>query len=138
MTLSYGRVGDWYVVCTQDRFFERCLDAQAGRRERLEGSAELREMGVREVGSPLLTLVVRPQPLAAHLQGWVAHWQAVRPEVADAARVQPQKVEGRVIQGATVLAEVLRHFRSVSMQAYRDGEDLLRAEVAIRRAKIGE
>ena len=53
---------------------------------------------------------------------------------ADAARVQPRKVEGRVIQGATILSQALRHFKSVSVQAYREGEDLLRAEVALRRA----
>ncbi|XAL99681.1 hypothetical protein OT109_19140 [Phycisphaeraceae bacterium D3-23] len=67
MQVVYGRVGDYYVVCTQELFFQQCIDAErAGEpfQMRLEGPVhELAQ-------TPILAVTVRPDGFADLLRTW--------------------------------------------------------------------
>jgi len=65
--LVYGQVGDYYVFCTQEQFFKRCVDANAGgqaMRIDVEGPAH------RLATTPVLAMTGRPDRFASLLGSW--------------------------------------------------------------------
>lgn len=66
--LVYGRVGDYYIVCTQEAFFKQCVDANAGglpARMRQEGAGH--PMAV----APIMAFTGRPDGLGQLLRTWL-------------------------------------------------------------------
>lgn len=133
VTLTYGRVGDWYIVCTHDDFFTQCIDADLDSARKLTASDAFTRMPVKDREAPVATAVLRPKALAAHIETWLSHWKEVRPDlVASSAKPEPASPEAHLIRGAGILSGLLDHYQSMSLQAYRDG-DAIAAEAAIIR-----
>lgn len=65
--LVYGRVGDYFVFCTQENFFKQCVDANAGgqaMRMSVEGKAH------RLAVTPVLAMTGKPDGFATMLLSW--------------------------------------------------------------------
>lgn len=65
--LVYGQVGDYYVFCTQEAFFKRCVDANAG------GNAvriPVERRAHRLAKTPVLAMTGRPSGLGRLMRSW--------------------------------------------------------------------
>jgi len=62
--IAYGRIGDWYVVCSQETLFRQCVRAHLGDAPRLKDSDRFREFAVADKPELLLTGVVHSGQLA--------------------------------------------------------------------------
>jgi hypothetical protein len=65
--IVYGQVGEYYVVCTQEEFFKKCVDANAGgkpMRIEVEGPAH------RLAKTPVLAMTARPDGFGGLLLSW--------------------------------------------------------------------
>ena len=124
LNLSYGRIGDWYVLCSQDQFFKQCIDADQNPSKNLASFAEFKAMALEAHDRPILTAILRPSALAAHVKTWLAHWEKVRPEVMKNASLESETMEGQLVHVARLGVGLLEHYKSVSVQAYREGQDM--------------
>jgi hypothetical protein len=125
VTLSYGPVGDWYIVCTQDQFFRQCIDASLDSTTSLIASRAFTSMPLKNHEGTIVTAVLRPAALSAHVNTWLAHWKQVRPQVIEASTAaDPGTPEAQLVRGARIVAGLLDHYQSMSLQAYRDGDGI--------------
>ncbi|MEX2213788.1 MAG: hypothetical protein WD768_06660 [Phycisphaeraceae bacterium] len=127
INLAYGRVGDWYILCTQDKFFTQCIDADRDPSLSLASFAEFKAMPLKAHERPILTAILRPSALAAHVNTWLTHWEKVRPQVVQQATQASQasdNPEVRLVQFARIAVGLMDHYQSVSVQAYREGEGM--------------
>lgn len=67
INLAYGRVGDYYVICTNDHFFKQCIDADRGATATLIESAPFKAMPLTGHDAPVATLFVRTEIGRAHV-----------------------------------------------------------------------
>lgn len=134
LTLTYGRVGDWYVICTQDQFYKQCIDSHLDSTQSLIASRPFTSMGLKNHGEPIATAVLKPSALAAHMETWVAHWKKVRPQVVEASdALEPTTPEAQLVRGARIISGLLDHYQSMSLQAYRDGEGIAAQADVVRK-----
>jgi len=109
LTLTYGRIGNWYVVCTHDWFFRQCIDADADPKRRLTANAAFAAMPLSDVRDPVMTAMLRGPAAAAHLRTWVRYWQAADRDNA----MQDMTTH------AAGLVEVLDGYQSLTAQFYK-------------------
>ena len=125
MNLAFGQVGNWYLICTQDQYFKATIDANENAALQLSESPAFKAMNLTHHKKPILTAVLQPKMLATHVNSWLAHWAKVRPQVIKAANSQvPSSPEAKIIKGVRITAGLLEHYKSMSIQAYQDGEQL--------------
>lgn len=132
--VSFGRVGDWYVVATNAQFFRWTIDAHGDEAARLTEAADLERMNLVPRDRPVLTSFTRTPELAAHFQSWLDHIDARAPHwTRDADRMEPQTEAGRAIKGLTLLSGILDYYESASVQVFGEDEETLRATATLRR-----
>ncbi|MEX2671796.1 MAG: hypothetical protein WD294_06765 [Phycisphaeraceae bacterium] len=133
--VSFGRIGDWYVVTTNAQYFEWCINADSDNAWRIDTSADVTKMNLAAPERPIATSFLRAPELAAHVRTWVAYAGAREPQwLDDAERDEPNTKPGRVIKGLTLLAGVLDHYEGMSVQVYGgEEEDTLRANALLQR-----
>ncbi len=131
--IAYGRVGDYYVICTHEAYFKQCLDTlKAG--EKLGDAADVKAMGLKESASPIGTGLLRPGLLAAHVQTWLSRIEKDHPELTEQSKLpEPPEGPARGLKAARVLSGVLRYYKGMNMQLTRDGEGVLRGQINIQR-----
>ena len=133
LSLSYGRIGQWYVICTQDQFFQQCIDANLNPTSSLTASGPFAAMGLKNRQAPVFTAVLKPGDLAAHMETWHSHWQKVRPQVVEASQAMlPVSPEAQLVRGARIISGLLAHYESMSLQAFREG-DVIAAQADVVR-----
>ena len=135
MTISYGRIGDFFVVCTQDEFFKDCIDAHDDSTKSLIATKDFSTMALKDHKSPVVSFVLRPQELSSQINSLLAYWKRVRPAVYESAMLNPKRPEGKMIHGTHLLSGLLGHFQGVSVQSYLDDEQVLHADLNIARQK---
>lgn len=65
--IVYGQIGDYYVICTQEVFFKRCVDANAaGRNMRIEIEGPTHRLAK----TPVMAMTARPDGFGALLLSW--------------------------------------------------------------------
>ncbi len=134
LSLSYGRVGDWYVICTQDQFFQQCIDAHLDSTRSLIASRSFTAMGLKNRQAPVFTAVLKPGDLAAHMETWQAHWKKVRPQVIEASQeMLPTTPEAQLVRGARIISGLLAHYESMSLQAFREGDTIAAQADVVRK-----
>lgn len=134
MNLCWGRIGDFFVICTQDQFFRQCIDAESGDGTLLTQSEAFKAMPLSKHDTPFLTVMARPDALSAHARTWLTHWRNVRPHVIDAAAADdPQSPEARLVKGIAIVAGLLEHYQSITIQLHRDGDAIAGRADVIRR-----
>jgi len=123
LTVAYGRVGQWYIVRTHDRFFTQCIDAHLDSTRRFIASSPVQLMPLQARDAAIATAVLRPVALSAHMKTWLAHWRKFHPEVMKFAdQASPPTSESRFLRAAGVLSDLLNHYQSMTIQAYREGD----------------
>jgi hypothetical protein len=134
VSVSYGRVGDWYIICTQEQFFTQCIDAAADPSKSFAASQAVTAMPLKEHEGAIATAVLKPAALAAHLESWLGHWKGVYPDVfKSAAQTEPPTPEAQLIRGGQILAGLLDHYQSMTLQAYRDGDGIAAQADVVRK-----
>ncbi|MEM9414172.1 MAG: hypothetical protein AAGA29_01685 [Planctomycetota bacterium] len=118
--MVYGQVGDYYVVCTQELFFQQCVDAeQAGEpfQMRLEGPVhELAQ-------TPILAVTVRPDGFADLLRTWRSFIEDEGPALGIDVPVVGGEL-GEMIQ-------MLDQYSLMKMQLWRGEDDLVVGRIQI-------
>jgi hypothetical protein len=131
--LTYGRVGDWYVICSHETFYRQCVDAAAGK-SALSAAADFKAMPLKDHGQAIMSGFVRAPRLGDHIQTWLDYARPKYPQVfADAEQVDPDRPVAKAVRGLTVLRGALNHYRSMSLQTYRGEGDVMRAKADIIR-----
>ena len=115
LTLTYGRIGNWYVVCTHNWFFRQCIDAQADPQRRLATDAAFAAMPLKQVQNPVVTVTLRGPAAAAHLRTWVQYWQSAAGDRA---------LDDLAMRAADV-AEILGGYKSITAQFHKSDDDAL-------------
>ncbi len=133
LTLTYGRIGDWFVICTQDQFFQQCIDAHQDPALALTTSTAFKAMNLAGHEMPIATAVLKPGALADHMDTWLAHWKKVRPQVVEASQaLEPTTGEAQLVRGARIVSGLLNHYQSMNIQIHRDG-DVIAAKADVTR-----
>jgi hypothetical protein len=101
--VSFGRIGQWYVVCTHDALFRQCAEAWADHTQRLTSTAAFAALPMQARDGLIVSIVSRAPELSRMLDDAEAYLKktatpAERPEAkpaktpaADATGDQPQE-----------------------------------------------
>ncbi|QNN25311.1 hypothetical protein HED60_24515 [Planctomycetales bacterium ZRK34] len=131
--LTFGRIGEWYVICSHENFFRQCVDAAAGK-STLTAAADFDAIPLKNHNTPVMSGFVRAPLLANHFQTWLDYGKSHYPQVfTDAEQVKPARPAAKAVRGLTVLTGALKHYRSMSLQTYRGEGDTLRGRADIIR-----
>jgi len=134
--ITFGQVGDWYIVASHEKFFRACAKAANGGASSLASSQDFKAVKLKEHDGAVMSGFVRAPQLSAHIQTWLDYGRPRYPDVfADADQTVPDRKVGRAVRGLKVLSGILKHYQSFSLQAYRGDEDRLHAEAMIRRSQ---
>ncbi len=124
LVLSYGRVGDWYIICSQDHFYRKCIEAELTPATSLSQSESFKALGLKDYDEPIAAAFMKPEHLSRHVQSWLDHWQRVRPEVFKTLD-EPKTAEAQFIRGIQIAKGLLSQFDSISVQIHRRGDDMV-------------
>ncbi len=136
--VTYGRIGDWYVITTQHAFFKACLKTQTDPTTALANSPAFRELGLQNAQRPIGAAFVRTEPVADMMTAWLNHWREHRPQLIASSDDLPQSPEARFARGVSILATILKHHKSVTLQAHRDDDGQVRAVAAFKRKPVAQ
>jgi hypothetical protein len=132
--VAYGRVGDFFIICTHEKIFAQCIDANADPSRGFASSPAVAAISLQQRGTPMLTAVLRPAELSTHIDAWLAHVRSARSQLdAESQKDDPATPEARLVKGARILAGLLGHYQSMSLQAYREGDTIAAEAKIIRR-----
>ncbi|MFI4860706.1 MAG: hypothetical protein ACIAXF_08505 [Phycisphaerales bacterium JB063] len=116
----YGQVGEYYVVCTQEHFFQQCIDAERAGvpfQMQLEGPVHERAK------TPILAVTVRPDGIADLLRTWRSFVEDEGPELGIDVPVVGGEL-GEMIQ-------ILDQYSLMKMQLWRGEDDLVVGRIQI-------
>lgn len=114
MQLTYGRVKDWYVVCTQEMFFRQSISAQRGDFAPADAANDM---------EPIARAFVRPTALGTHIIGLAEH---LRDNPVD--RVTPDTWANLKVMG-----QALTFYKSVNLQFHRAADDAIIGKLEVIR-----
>ncbi|MBI1371473.1 MAG: hypothetical protein GC159_01745 [Phycisphaera sp.] len=143
--LSFGRIGEWYVVSSQESFFRRCVDTYNDKSQRLDAAPDYAEFEFDDGASLLMSSITRAPKLAALLGEVHDYWQSVRvaedaanragaQDDAKDATVKPTKRPYSVLPSEPDapyshidkplhwITDALKLRRSFSVQVWQDGD----------------
>lgn len=124
LVLSYGRVGDWYIICAQDHFYRKCIDAKTNPDTGLANSESFKALGLVAHDEPIASGFMRPDQLSSHVQTWLDHWRRVRPDVFKSLD-EPKSAEAQFIRGIQITKGLLSQFKTISVQAHKRGDEMV-------------
>lgn len=118
----YGRVGDYFLVCTEEPFFQQCVDAHRGEaplRARFDGPIHDRAT------TPILSIAMQPEGLADMMRTWqqVLGNEGLGLELElDVPLVQSELGQN---------IELLDQFDAMTMQLWRGDDGLVAARIVM-------
>jgi len=131
VVLSYGAVGDWFVVCTHEEFFKQIIAAEADESKRLTIN---KMIPVTDNDDPVLSSFTRMPLLSAHVATWVEYIKAKHPGLVESADADAGNTKiTRAVKGLTVLSEVMDFYNGIGLQVKRESEDRVSATLTIQR-----
>ena len=94
--LSFGRVGDWYVVSSQEACFEACIDAAENPKESWSENPVLNAPELQKLRKNLATFTLEPSRVGTLVEHATARYERAQSDSgngdeADVATVQPAK-----------------------------------------------
>jgi len=126
--LSFGRVGDWYVICSQRTFFDRWIDAAADPARRMTAAASFDQFNLEDRPRLLASAVTRAPELSRLVEGVADFYRRTQ--------LDPDNLAARTVTRTTIhtapdpddldkiesplryLAGALKHRRSFSVQMW--------------------
>lgn len=139
--ITFGRINNDYVICSQEAFFHDWKRAREDASLRLESSVEFGGFGLEPRPHLLASFVTRSPKLGALLKDVADYWKRAqaagavapkKPEPKDRpVKAEPKKVDDGIEQPLRWIADGLRHRRSFSMQLWRDDRPRLYGKLRI-------
>ncbi len=93
--IAFGRIGEWYVVCSQEAFFRQCVRAASDSTLRLAASAPFGAFGVGPRPNLLFTAFTQTAGLRSLLDSLTAQLAAETRKEKGAEKPKEQPVTGR-------------------------------------------
>ncbi|MEO0477062.1 MAG: hypothetical protein AAF085_13985, partial [Planctomycetota bacterium] len=116
--IVYGTVGDYYVVCSQEEFFKKCVDAnKADKTMRIEIEGKPHRLAE----TPVLAMTGQPDSFGSMMLSWVKLLEDKGlPEVLEAENPTPLDIEN-----AMDMVRVFQQYSLVKMQVWTGEGDLV-------------
>lgn len=136
--VSYGAVGPWYILTTQEDFYRRCLDAEADRGPKLASTPEVAAMPLAGAPQPAATVVIRCQELSHQVRGVFRQLASQHPWAAKGA-AEPRAGEPderpmvQLLRGLRVVSEISGHYSRISLVSRLEGDRGMAAELELIR-----
>jgi hypothetical protein len=73
--LSFGRIGDWYVLCSQEAFFRQCVVAASQSEKRLTAVSDFNQFEFKKHPRQLAAIITRAPQLSTMLNSVESFWQ---------------------------------------------------------------
>jgi len=143
-SLTYGRIGQWFVVCSQEALYKECAAAHASREMQLASTQVYRSFPFEMKEGLVMSALTRAPELAALTRELSAYWAKVesraKKEVAG-GKPKPAAPSGQGLPGEEVeadgggkrirqpmewIANAIKHRDSFYIQIWRDGDGHLR------------
>lgn len=115
--LTYGRVGDWYILTTREEFFQQFRKAESGAADKFQPPAHLARHS-----RPAVTVSVDAARVARHLHTFLSR-----------AKPGSGGSETDHLRPLAALTRVLTHSRAATLQAWQEDDATLRANVYLQR-----
>jgi hypothetical protein len=121
--VTYGRIGDWYVLTTSDAVFAACVDSTP---------ANFESLRLKAGEKPVLSAFVRAAETAAVMRGFSELVKTTAPAAASGQRE-------KLLQALATAAGVLDYYQSWSVQFNQaDAKAVTGSAYLVRRAVSGE
>lgn len=114
--ISYGRIGEWYVICTHEAFFRQCVAAYANPFLRFSESEKYREFYLQSCKNLLLTTLVDVPRLAGLLAVVMKHLE----EEAGRHSLPCAPIEPGQEKKGEKPFQRLMHYAGETMNGFRD------------------
>ena len=126
----YGQVGDWYVVCTSQQFFEQCRAVAAGNAKPFNASA-----GGAIEGTPVMTMKMQPALLDSEVSNWLAYLEKNHPNLlVDNPAERDDDRRARIVNAMRLIDAIADHYSGMHMQVTRTENGEARAIIeAVRK-----
>ncbi|MDX1682293.1 MAG: hypothetical protein R3336_04145 [Phycisphaeraceae bacterium] len=131
---AWGAVGNWYIVCSQDRFFTRIIDAEKDPTMRFKATPAFAGMAVTETDEPMITGVMTAPAFAQHVRRWVDYIGEQNPALIEGSDEVSWRIR-KAHRKLRVLSGLMRYYNDFTMQAWLDG-DVVEGKLVIDRKEI--
>ena len=135
MKISYGPIGNWYVVCSQQAFFAQCIMANADPDQRLTAIDGFDSFGLAPQKDLLLSSVLRADQLSYLIEQAAEYWEKHKP----LGEVEKTKESDKPINVEDLdkpmrwFSGIVGHHNSFSVQLWRHEDDTLRGRFRVVR-----
>ena len=127
--LSFGRIGQWYVICSQEAFYRRCIEAEADPSKRFSQTDLFRRFTFESKPELAVSAVTRARELSAMLDNTVDYYERAHTEAG--AKRQASRRLGDLQEPLRLFAEALKHRHCFYLQLWHDDEGILRGKLQI-------
>jgi len=112
--MTFGRVGNWYIVCTNEELFKQCIAAEPN-----AFAAPRRRDGM----TPMARIHLKAHKLAGPLA-----------RIGDHLEAHPLPgMHQEQLDGLEALSRILRHINLVNAEFYRGPDDTIVGQMEIKR-----
>ena len=127
--LSFGRIGQWYVICSQEAFYRRCIEAEADPGKRFDQTDLFRQFTFESKPRLAVSAVTRARELSALLDNTVSYYERAHTEAG--AKRQASRRLGDLQEPLRLFAEALKHRHCFYLQLWHDDEGTLRGKLQV-------
>jgi len=124
--LTFGRIGDYYVICSQEAFFRDWHEAEQEPSRRLTSAPGFDDFRLEERPRLLASFLLRAPELGELLHQVADYWRIAQPKPQPPAVAMPTPIRSREPKPDTIeqplrwIADGLRYRQSFSVQLWRD------------------
>ncbi len=140
--VTFGRIGQWYVVCSQEAYFRRWAEADADDTRRFTQSPEFNGSDFHTHPRLILSAMTQAPQLTALMQEVAAYWkkageqqldQPVKPmpKALAAFDTETEEISGPLDEPMRWVADGLRRTHSFNVQIWREGDTEVRGELHV-------
>jgi len=148
--VAFGRIGDFYVICTQEAFFRRWTQAQSGRAARLTAADDFSEFEFQDHAGLIFSALTRGRELSALVNETITFVERARGKDAEEKpepdhdsrksstgnrRPGPRDPDDatRITRPLRWLANGLEQSRTFSVQVWHSDDGLLHGKLVVLR-----
>ena len=147
-SLTYGRIGDWFVICSQESLYHECAAAYADESLRFTSSSDFSRYPFEDKERLIMSALTQAPQLAALTKELDQFWERMEsqakaqaapadtetsksaPEIDSADDAAVAKGSRRIRQPMEWIADAIKHRDSFYMQVWRDSEGNLRGQMS--------
>ncbi len=137
LRLTYGQVGDWYIVTTHDDFYKRCIDAAKDPKKSLAASPFFKSLTLAKPKKPIATLVINSasltkavDPVIKKLKGTIPIFFDI-PQQFEGANRGPMRLSSSEHLVLSTLHQLFQKYNSVAIQVSRSHGQSFHIQIGI-------